>query len=159
MAGRIETRLKELDIVLPAAPAPVAAYVGWLRTGNIMVTAGQLPVEDGKMVYQGRVGEECTEEDGIKAARICVINCLAQLQAALASEDKELDAITRIVRLEGYVHSAPGYYNQPKVINGASQLLVDVFGEVGRHTRVALGIYALPLNAAVEVCLWAEVAD
>lgn len=159
MAGRIQSRLAELDLLLPAAPAPVAAYVGWLQTGNLVVTAGQLPVEDGKMVYQGRVGEECTEEDGVKAARLCVINCLAQLQAALAAEDKDLDAVTRIVRLEGYVQSAAGFYNQPKVINGASQLLVDIFGDVGRHTRVALGIFALPLNAAVEVCLWAEVAS
>lgn len=153
MDNPIEQRLAELGVVLPAAPAAVGAYVPWVRFGNLVVISGQLPFENGQIKYSGKVGAEITEADGYQAARLCAINGLAQLKSAVGS----LDKIKQIIRVEGYVHSAAGYHGQPKVLNGASELIGAVFGDRGRHTRVALGISEMPLNAAVQVCLWAEV--
>lgn len=152
MAGKIERRLGELGITLPEAPAAVAAYVTWVRTGDLVVTSGQLPFRDGKIAFAGKLGRELDEKQGYEAARLCAINALSQIKAAVG----DLDKVTRIVRLEGYVHSAPGFQGQPGVLNGASELMAEVFGDAGRHTRTALGIHEIPLNAAVQLVVWAE---
>ena len=154
MSGLVEQRLQELGITLPEAPPAVAAYVPWVQTGQLVVTSGQLPFVDGEMAYAGRVGGELDDEQGYQAARVCAINALAQLKACLG----DLDRIEQIVRLEGNVHSAPGHRGQPQVLNGASELLAEVFGDAGRHTRTALGISEMPLDAAVQLSVWASVS-
>jgi len=151
----IETRLAELGITLPEAPAAVASYVPWIRTGNLVMTSGQLPFRNGKLAFEGKVGAEVSEEDGGEAARICAINALAQIKAAVG----DLDKVAQIVRLEGNVHSAPGFQGQPKVLNGASEFFNEVFGNRGLHTRTALGISEMPLNAPVQLSVFAEVAS
>jgi enamine deaminase RidA (YjgF/YER057c/UK114 family) len=150
-----ERRLGELGVSLPTPPAPLAAYVGFVRTGNLVTTAGQLPMLDGKLHYAGKVGAEVGESEAARAARLCCINALAQLRAAAGS----LDSIKRIVRLDGFVASAPGFTKQPAVLNGASEFLLEVFGDVGRHARVAVGVAELPLGASVELTLWAEISE
>lgn len=150
-----EERLSQLGITLPEPPKAVAAYVPWIRTGNLVVTSGQLPFRDGRIAYAGKLGVDLTDEEGYQAARLCAVNAIAQLQAAAG----ELSRVRQILRLEGYVHSGPGYQNQSKVLNGASELFGDVFGEWGRHTRSALGINEMPLNAAVQLSVWAELAE
>jgi enamine deaminase RidA (YjgF/YER057c/UK114 family) len=147
-------KLRQLGLSLPPAPAAMGAYAPWVRTGNLVFTSGQLPWRDGKLTHVGKLGGEVTIEQGYQAARQCALNALAQLQAAAGS----LDNVRRIVRLEGYVHAAPGFFDHPKVLNGASELLNEVFGERGLHARTALGINEMPLNAAVQLCLIAEVA-
>jgi enamine deaminase RidA (YjgF/YER057c/UK114 family) len=149
----IDQKLRELGIILPAAPAGVGAYVPWVRTGNLVFTSGQLPWRDGKLAQIGKLGGDVTLEQGYEAARVCAINAIAQLQAAVGN----LDRITQIVRLEGFVQAAPGFYEHPKVLNGASELLLAIFGERGRHARTALGINEMPLNAAVQISVIAEV--
>ena len=148
MAGTVEKRLAELGIVLPQPVAPVANYVPFVRTGNFMVVSGQLCLDaEGKLVAKGQLGGGVSIDDGIKAARACAINILAQLKAALG----DLDKIARVVRLGGFINSAPGFVDGPKVMNGASDLMVAVFGDKGRHARTTIGVAALPLDAAVEV--------
>jgi enamine deaminase RidA (YjgF/YER057c/UK114 family) len=151
----IEAKLKELGLQLPSAPPPVGAYVPVIRTGDLVITSGQLPFVGKQIAFEGRVGAELHKEDGWNAARICCVNALAQIKACVGS----LEKVRRIVRVEGYVHSAPGFRGQPHVLNGASELIAELFGDAGRHTRIALGIAEMPLNAAVQLCLWAEVAD
>ncbi len=153
--GRIDRRLARLGIELPIAPAPVANYVGWVRTGNLVFVAGQGPTLAGKIKYAGRVGRDLTIEQGQAAARLCALNILAQLKAAC---DGDLDRVVRCVRLTGFVNSADDFFDQPKVLNGASDLMVDVFGDAGRHTRFAVGTSVLPFNIAVEVGAQFEVA-
>lgn len=148
-----EERLAELGITLPAPPPAVGMYVPWVRTGNIVMTSGQLPWQDGVMAYTGKLGAELTAEDGYQAARLAALNAIAQLKDAAG----ELAKVTQLLRLEGNVHCAPGFQGHPHVLNGASELLNAVFGEKGRHTRTALGINEMPLNAAVLLCLFAEV--
>jgi len=148
-----EERLAELGIVLPPPPPAVAAYVPWVRTGNLVVTSGQLPWRDGVMAYEGKLGAELSVEDGYQAARLAAINAIAQLRDAVG----ELSRVAQLVRLEGNVHCAAGFQSHPQVLNGASELLNDVFGGRGRHTRTALGTNEMPLNAAVLLVLWAEV--
>jgi enamine deaminase RidA (YjgF/YER057c/UK114 family) len=126
-----------------------------LRTGNLVVTSGQLPFIGKQIAFEGKVGSQLNEQDGWNAARLCAVNALAQIKACVGS----LEKVKRIVRVEGYVHSGTGFHGQPHVLNGASELLVELFGEAGRHTRIALGVAEMPLNAAVQVCLWVEVAD
>ncbi len=150
-----EDMLRRLGIALPAAPAAVGAYVPWVRTGNLIVTSGQLPWQDGKLAFTGKLGTDLGVEQGYQAARICAINAIAQLKAAVG----DLEKVRQIVRLEGYVHSGPGFRDHPKVLNGASDLLNEVFGPRGRHARTALGINEMPLDAAVQLGIWAEVAD
>ena len=150
-----EERLAELGIILPPPPSAVGAYDPWVQTGNLVLTSGQLPWLDGELAYTGRLGDELTVDDGYQAARLCAINAIAQLKAAAG----ELSRVKQIVRLDGFVHSASGFQNQAQVLNGASELLNDVFGPKGRHTRVALGISEMPLNAAVQLSLSAELAD
>ena len=142
----IQSRLAELGIVLPAAAAPVAAYVPVVITGNLAHVSGQLPVVDRQLVT-GRLGEDVSLEQGTAAARACGLMILAQLEAALGS----LDRVERIVKLGAFVNSAASFTDQPKVANGASELMVQVFGEAGKHARSAVGVPVLPLGAAVEV--------
>jgi len=150
-----EERLEQLGITLPEPPEAVAAYVPWIRTGHLVVTSGQLPFRDGRVAYAGKLGVDLTDEEGYRAARLSAVNAMAQLKAATG----ELSRVRQIVRLEGYVHSGPGYQNQSKVLNGASELFGDVFGERGRHTRAALGVHEMPLNAAVQLSVWAELGE
>ena len=148
MAGTVEKKLTDLGIALPTPAAPVANYVPFVRTGNFMVVSGQLCFDaQGKLVATGQLGGGVSVEDGQKAARACAINLLAQLKAALG----DLDKIARVVRLGGFINSAVGFADGPKVMNGASDLMVEVFGDKGRHARTTVGVAALPLNAAVEV--------
>jgi len=148
MAGTVEKKLAELGIVLPEPVAPVANYVPFVRTGNFMVVSGQLCLDaEGKLVAKGQLGGGVSVDEGVKAARACAINILAQLKAALG----DLDKIARVVRLGGFINSAPGFPDGPKVMNGASDLMVAVFGDKGRHARTTVGVAALPLDAAVEV--------
>ncbi len=151
----IEMKLQELGLQLPVAPPAVGAYVPVIRTGNLVVTSGQLPFVGKQIAFAGKLGAELHEQDGWNAARLCTVNALAQIKACVGS----LDKIKRIVRVEGYVHSAPDFRGQSQVLNGASELLVELFGDAGRHTRIALGVAEMPLNAAVQLGLWAEVAD
>lgn len=140
---------------MPVAPAPVGAYVPVIRVGSLVITSGQLPVVGKEVVFAGKIGEKLHEQDGWDAARLCAVNALAQIKACVGS----LEAVRRIVRVEGYVNSAPGFHAQPHVINGASELFTELFGEAGRHTRIALGVAELPLNAAVELAVWAQTQD
>lgn len=147
MAGQIKSRLLELGIDLPEAAAPAANYVPFVITGNQIWISGQLPFRDGKVQYQGKVGADVTTEDGIAAARLCGLNIIAQAQAAVG----DLDNIRRVIKLGGFVNAVSDFTDHPKVINGASDMIVDVFGDAGRHARFALGASGLPLNAAVEI--------
>ena len=148
-----EETLTSLRLTLPAPPPGVGAYIPWNRTGNLIVTSGQLPWVDGKMAYAGKVGDALDEKQGYEAAKICGLNALAQLADAAGS----LDNIAQIVRVEGYVHAATGFRGHPQVLNGASDLFNQVFGDPGKHARLALGITEMPLDAAVQLCVWAEV--
>ena len=148
MAGTVEKKLAELGIELHTASAPVANYVGFVRSGNLLVISGQLCLDgEGKLMAKGKLGGEVSIEDGQKAARACAINLLVQLKAALG----DLDKVTRVVRLGGFINSQPDFLDGPKVMNGASDLMVTAFGEKGRHARSTIGVAALPLDAAVEV--------
>jgi enamine deaminase RidA (YjgF/YER057c/UK114 family) len=146
-------RLAELGLTLPSVVAPAGSYVPAVRTGQFVYTAGQLPVVDGKLPATGKVGAEVSPSDAAGLARTCALNALAAAAAAAGG----LDQIARIVKVVGFVASAPGFNGQPQVINGASDLLVEVFGEDGRHARSAVGVAELPLDAPVEVELIAEV--
>jgi enamine deaminase RidA (YjgF/YER057c/UK114 family) len=148
MAGMVEKKLQELGIMLQEPPAPMANYVPFVRTGNLLNVSGQICLDsEGKLVAKGRLGDGVSIEDGQKAARACAINLLAQVKAALG----DLDKVTRVVRLGGFINSAPGFTEGPKVMNGASDLMVAVFGDKGKHARSTVGVAALPADAAVEV--------
>lgn len=149
-----EARLKALGIELPSAPKPLASYVSSVRTGNLVYLAGQGPLAGGKPTVTGKVGAELTEEEGYKAARATILVSLAALRAEIGS----LDRVVRIVKVVGWVNSAPGFTRQPWVINGASDLLIEIFGEAGRHARSAIGANELPLNIPVEIEMIVEVA-
>jgi enamine deaminase RidA (YjgF/YER057c/UK114 family) len=148
-----ENQLRKLGLELPPAPKPVGGYVTVIRTGNLVITAGQLPWKDGKLLHAGKLGVELNVEQGYEAARMSALNALAQFKQILGS----LDKIRQIVRLEGNVHCGPGFRDHPKVLDGASDLLNAVFGERGRHIRTALGINEMPLNSPVQLVVWAEV--
>jgi enamine deaminase RidA (YjgF/YER057c/UK114 family) len=146
--AKIEAKLAELGVALPTPAAPVANYVPFVRTGSLLVVSGQICLgADGKLVAKGKLGDSVSVEDGQKAARACAINLLAQLKAAVG----DLDKVVRVVRLGGFVNSAPTFVDGPKVLNGASDLMVEVFGDNGRHARSTVGVAALPADAAVEV--------
>lgn len=148
MAGTVENRLKGLGITLREAPAPVANYVPFVLTGNLLMVSGQLCVDDGgKLVATGRLGGGVSIEDGQRAARACAVNLLCQVKAAIG----DLDRVVRVVRLGGFINSAPGFGDGPKVMNGASDLMVEGFGDKGKHARSTVGVAALPADAAVEV--------
>lgn len=148
MAGAVEKRLSDLGITLHDPVSPVANYVPFVRSGNLLTVSGQLCLDpDGKLVAKGRLGDGVTIEDAQVAAKACAINLLAQVKAALG----DLDKVTRVVRLGGFINSAPGFADGPKVMNGASDVMVAAFGDKGRHARSTVGVAALPMDAAVEV--------
>jgi enamine deaminase RidA (YjgF/YER057c/UK114 family) len=147
--SKIVKRLQELGYTLAEAPKPVASYIPALQTGNLVFTSGQLPMKDGEIVYSGEIGGIYSDiESGQKAAKLCILNALSAIQAVIG----DLDRITRIVRINGFVKSAVLFNNQPGVINGASDFILEIFGpEIGNHTRTAIGVKELPLNASVEI--------
>jgi len=148
MAGAIEQKLASLGIMLHDAPAPVANYVGFVRSGNLLFVSGQVCFDpQGKLIARGKLGGGVTIEQGTAAARGCAINLLAQVKAALG----DLDKVVRVVRLGGFINSAPDFVDGPKVLNGASDLMVQVFGDKGRHARTTVGVASLPADASVEV--------
>lgn len=148
-------RLAELGIVIPEVVPPVAAYVPAVVTGRYVYTSGQLPMRDGTMIAEGLVGSDVDPDVAKGCARQCAINALAAAQSVIGS----LDRVTRVVKVVGFVASAPGFTGQPAVINGASELLLEIFGDAGRHARSAVGVAGLPINAPVEVEMVLEVAD
>ena len=150
-----EARLREIGHELPEVPEPAGAYVPASRSGALIFTAGQLPFEGGELSVTGKVGETVTPEKAREAARLCALNALA----AAAAEAGGLSRVARVVRITGYIPSAPGFNGQPEVLNGASELIGEVFGEAGLHARSAVGVAELPLDAPVEVELVAELGD
>ena len=148
MSGTIEKKLADVGIELPKVATPLANYVGSVRSGNLLYVSGQLCFgPDGKLAAIGKLGGGVSVEDGQKAARACAINLLAQIKAAVG----DLDKVSRVVRLGGFIASAPTFLDGPKVMNGASDLIVEAFGDKGRHARTTVGVAVLPLDAAVEV--------
>lgn len=149
----IEEKLKSLGIRLPEPPAPAGSYVPVVRTGNLLFVSGQIPVEDGRVAFAGKVSED-NLEDGQKSARLCAVNVLAQVKREVGS----LDRVAKVVRLSGFVNSDPGFAMHPRVINGASDLVYEVFGDVGKHSRIAVGVSSLPLNSMTEIDAVVEVS-
>lgn len=149
----VRAKLAELGLALPVAAKPVAAYVPAIRTGNIVFTAGQLPMVDGALAKTGKVGGEISIEEAKKLAEVCALNALAAIETVA-----DVNKIVRVVRVVGYVNGVAGFTQQPAVINGASELFLHIWGEAGKHARSALGVAELPLNAPVEVELTVEVA-
>lgn len=148
MTSLVEARLDDLRLTLPQATAPLANYVPWVRTGNLVVISGQLPLKDGAVTTSGLLGRDVSIEDGQAAAQLCAVNLLAHLKAAC---EGDLDRVCRVVRLAGFVAATPEFIDHPKVINGASDLMAAVFADAGRHARAAVGCSSLPLGACVEV--------
>jgi enamine deaminase RidA (YjgF/YER057c/UK114 family) len=147
-----KARLSELGLALPEVVAPLASYVPAVRTGDLVYTAGQLPMQAGKLMGTGKLGAEVTPDEGKVLARVCALNALAAVDSLVG-----IDSVTRVVKVVGFVASAPGFHGQPSVINGASDLLAEVFGDRGAHARSAVGVSELPLDAPVEVELIVEV--
>lgn len=142
----IESRLAQLGLTLPEAPSPLAAYVPAVRTGDLIFVSGQVPLIQGKLQFKGRCGDELMIEDAKEAARTAVLNALAVVKSQVP-----LDEVVRIVKVTGFVASTPDFFDHPQVVNGASELLVEIFGDAGRHSRAAVGVSALPLGAPVEI--------
>jgi len=155
MAGTIDARLSELGIELPPANVPAGNYVPYVQTGNLLFVSGQIPMVDGKPGFIGRLGAEIEVEEGAKAARTCALAILSQVKAALGGD---LDRVKRVVKLTGFVAATPDFTGQPTVVNGASDLMVEIFGDAGRHARAAVGMSSLPAGVAVEVEAVLEVA-
>ena len=148
MAGLVDKKLSDLGIVLPVPASPIANYLGFVRTGALLVVSGQICFDlAGKLVAKGKLGQNVSIEDGQKAARACAVNLLAQIKAAVG----DLDKVTRVVRLGGFINSDPAFVDGPKVMNGASDLMVEVFGDPGKGARSAVGMGSLPGNIAVEI--------
>jgi enamine deaminase RidA (YjgF/YER057c/UK114 family) len=147
MAQEIEARLKALDIVLPEAKSALGSYVPYLHLDRQLIVSGQLPMREGQVAFLGKLGADMDVAKGQEAARLCAVNILAQAKAALG----DLDRIVQLLRLNGYVNATPEFSEHPQVLNGASNFMVEVLGNKGRHTRIAVGCASLPLNAAVEV--------
>jgi enamine deaminase RidA (YjgF/YER057c/UK114 family) len=151
----VKEKLASLGLTLPTAAAPVAAYVPAVKTGNLVFTAGQLPIVDGQLLLTGKVGSDVTPEDAKKMAEICALNALAAISLVA-----DLDQIEKIVRVGGFVNVAPGFVAIPAVINGASELLIKLFGDVnGKHARTAVGVAELPLNAPIEIEMVVQLKD
>lgn len=155
MAGKIDARLKELGIELPSPPAPVASYVPYVVSGNLVFISGQVTVAADGLKYIGTIGKDLGEEDGIAAARLCAINVLAQAKAACGGD---LDRIKRCVKLTVFVNAVPGFTKHPEIANGASNLIGEVLGDAGKHSRAAVGAGSLPRNVATEVEAIFEIA-
>lgn len=151
--NQIDQNIKNLGLTLPDAPKPVAAYIPAKQTGNLVFTAGQLPMVNGELISKGLLGQDVEIDEANKAARICTLNALAAIKGVIG----DLDRIKQIVRVVGYVASVPTFTQQPAVVNGASELLLEIFGENGKHARSAVGMAVLPLNASVEIELTVEV--
>ena len=151
--GKVESKLNELKLSLPDVPKPVAAYIPAKQTGNLVFTAGQLPMVSGELISKGLLGQDVEIDEANKAARICTLNALAAIKGVIG----DLDRIKQIVRVVGYVASVPTFTQQPAVVNGASELLLEIFGENGKHARSAVGMAVLPLNASVEIELTVEI--
>jgi enamine deaminase RidA (YjgF/YER057c/UK114 family) len=155
MAGKIDAHLADLGISLPTATAPVANYVPYVISGNLVHISGQITMENGDLKFVGKLGADYDVETGQKAARLCALNLVAQLKAAIG----DLDKVSRVVKLNAFVNSAPDFTDQPKVVNGASDTMVEIFGDAGKHARSAVGVAALPLGVAVEIDGIFEVAN
>jgi enamine deaminase RidA (YjgF/YER057c/UK114 family) len=154
MSGKIDARLRELGIELPPATTPVANYVPYTVTGNVVIVSGQITFWGGKAEYIGKLGREIGIPDGQKAARICALNILTHLKTACGGD---LDKVKRVLRLGGFVNCTPDFTDMPQVVNGASDLMVEVFGDAGKHARAAVGVASLPLGVAVEVEAMVEI--
>ena len=150
-----ERSLAQLGLILPDAPKPVATYIPAVQAGGLLFLSGMIPFQNGKLMLEGKLGRDVTVEEGYQAARIALLNALAVIRHELGT----LDRVKKVVRLVGYVASADGFVQHPAVINGASDLLVEIFGEAGRHARVAIGAAELPLNAPVEIELIVQVME
>lgn len=155
MSATITQKLQSLGITLPEAAAPAANYLPYVISGNMLHVSGQLPTESGKLIAEGRLGDTVSLEDGVRAARACAVNIIAQANAALGGD---LGRVRRIIKINGFVASTPDFTSQHLVINGASDLFAEIFGEAGRHARAAVGMASLPLNAAVEIDAVLEIA-
>ena len=153
--GHIDARLAELGITLPAVATPVAAYVPAMTSGNLLFTAGQLPFVDGALLATGKVGAEVSAAKAAELARVCALNALAAAHSVLGS----LDKVTRVIKVNGFVASSPNFIGQPQVLNGASEVLAEIFGDIGQHARAAVGVAVLPLDAPVEVDLILEISS
>lgn len=151
--GNIENKIKELGLQLPEPPKPLAAYIPAKQVGNLVFTAGQLPMVNGEIILKGLLGQDVEIDPAYNAAKICTLNALSAIKGVIG----DLDEIKQVVRVVGYVASVPTFIQQPAVVNGASELLLEIFGENGKHARSAVGMAALPLNAAVEIELTVEV--
>jgi enamine deaminase RidA (YjgF/YER057c/UK114 family) len=151
--GNIENRIKELGLQLPEPPKPLAAYIPAKQVGNLVFTAGQLPMVNGEIILKGLLGQDVEIDPAYNAAKICTLNALSAIKGVIG----DLDKIKQVVRVVGYVASVPTFTQQPAVVNGASEFLLQVFGENGKHARSAVGMAVLPLNAAVEIELTVEV--
>ena len=151
----IEDKLRELSIELPTPPSPAGSYIPVVTTGNLAFVSGQIPMKEDKVVFEGKVPEKQSLDSARDAAKICIINGLAQLKANLGS----LDKITKFVRISGFVNSSPEFTEQPKVINAASDLLVEIFGDMAKHSRIAVGVASLPLNSTVEIDMVVEFSN
>ena len=151
--GKLESRLNQLKLALPAVPKPVAAYIPAKQSGKLVFTAGQLPMVNGELISKGLLGQDVDIDEANNAARICTLNALAAIKGVIG----DLDRIKQIVRVVGYVASVPTFTQQPAVVNGASELRLEIFGENGKHARSAVGMAVLPLNASVEIELTVEV--
>ena len=144
---KLKNKIKEIGLILPEVPKPIAEYIPAKKMGNLVFTSGQGPIKDGKFVYVGKVGGEVSIEEGYECAKMCALNCLAAIKSVIES----LDEIDEVIKIKGYVNSTPDFYRQPEVVNGASELIVKIFGEKGKHTRSALGTSVLPGNIPVEL--------
>jgi len=151
----IEKRLKELGIIIPNAPKPAGSYIPVVLTGKLAFVSGQIPIKDGQIVYQGKVGTTQSIDDAQEAAKLCIINGLAQIEAYCGT----LDNLEKIIKISGFVNSTKDFTEHPKVINAASDLLMKIFGEKGRHSRIAIGVSSLPLNATVEIDMIVEITN
>lgn len=148
-----EEKIKQLGITIPEPVKPLAAYIPAMQVGNLVMTSGQVPISSGAVKYQGKVGRDLSEEEGNEAAKLCAINCLSAVKSVIGN----LDEIKRVLKLTVFVASAEGFTAQPKVANGASELIGEIFGEAGKHVRSAVGVSELPLNSAVEIEMIVEV--
>jgi|SRR5208283_3803448 len=151
--GKIDSKLKAMSIILPEAGNPIGSYVTWVRTGNLLYTSGHIPYNDGKTKLTGKLGRDLSVEEGNKVARNVALNCLATIKASIG----DLDKVKRIVKVLGLVNSTEDFKDQPKVMNGASDLLVEIFGEKGKHARSAVGVASLPNGVPVEIEMILEV--
>ena len=149
----LEEKIKKMGIEIPEAAKPLAAYIPALKVGNLIMTSGQVPVVNGVIKFLGKVGKDLSEEEGKEAAKLCAINCLSAVKSVIGN----LDKIKRVVKLTVFVNSAENFTAQPKVANGASEFIVEIFGDSGKHARSAVGVSELPLNSAVEIEMTVEV--